>query len=88
VVRHQIPAVYAYRDFAIAGGLMTYGPSETAADRTARNYLGRILQGANPADLPVIQAAKIDLVINLKTAHALNLEIPIPILGLADDVIE
>jgi len=88
VVRHQIPAVYAYRDFAIAGGLMTYGPSVAAADRTAGNYPGRTLQGANPADLPVIQAAKIDLVINLKTAHALNLEIPIPILGLADDVIE
>jgi putative ABC transport system substrate-binding protein len=88
VARYRIPAVYAYRDFAIAGGLMTYGPSVTAADRTAGNYLGRILQGAKPADLPVIQASKIDLVINLKTAHALNLEIPIPILGLADEVLE
>jgi putative ABC transport system substrate-binding protein len=88
VARHRIPAVYAYRDFAVAGGLMTYGPSVNAADRTAGNYLGRILQGANPADLPVIQASKIDLVINLKTARALNLEIPTPILGLADEVIE
>jgi putative ABC transport system substrate-binding protein len=87
VVRHQIPAVYAYRDFAIAGGLMTYGPSVTAADRTAGNYLGRILQGA-PCGSPRYSGSKNRPCDQSEDRARCKLGIPIPILGLADDVIE
>ena len=86
--RHGIPAIYPYRKFAAAGGLMTYGTDLADAYREAGIYAGRILKGAQPADLPVYQAVKVDFVINLKTAKALGIIFPPPLFGRADDVIE
>jgi putative tryptophan/tyrosine transport system substrate-binding protein len=87
-LRHAVPAISSYREFAASGGLMSYGGDFTDTYRLAGVYAGRILRGDKPADLPVQQATKVQLVINMKTAKALSLTFPITLLGRADEAIE
>jgi putative ABC transport system substrate-binding protein len=87
-LRHGVPAIFQYRQFVEAGGLMSYGGDLADNYRLTGVYTGRVLKGENPADLPVMQSTKVQLIINLKTARALGLTVPLSLLGRADEVIE
>jgi putative tryptophan/tyrosine transport system substrate-binding protein len=87
-LRHRVPAIYQYPQFTAAGGLMSYGGNVAESYRLAGVYVGRILKGEKPADLPVQEVTKVELIINLKTAKTLGLTVPLPLLGRADQVIE
>ena len=86
--RRKMPAIYPIREYALAGGLMSYGASVAEAHRIAGSYAGRILGGEKPADLPVQQSTKVELIVNLKVAKGLDLVIPPHVIGRADEVIE
>ena len=86
--RHGVAAIYQYRAFALAGGLMSYSGDIAESHRLAGGYTAQILKGEKPGDLPVQQATKVELIINLKAAKALGLTIPLPLIGRADEVIE
>ena len=87
-VRHEMPAIYQFREFAAAGGLMSYASSETEYYRLVGTYAARVLKGDKPADLPVQRSTKVELFLNLKTAKALGITVPLPLSGRADEVIE
>jgi len=87
-LRYAVPTIFQYREFAAAGGLMSYGSNVLDAFREMGIYTGRVLKGEKPAELPVKQATKVELIINFKTAKALGITIPLPLSGRADEVIE
>ena len=87
-LRHAVPAIYQYRPFVAAGGLISYGSDETEFYRLAGIYAGKILNGEKPADLPVVRSTKVELLINLKTAKALGITVPQSVQSRADEVIE
>jgi putative ABC transport system substrate-binding protein len=88
VARHALPAIFPYREYALAGGLMSYGTSQGYVNHQAGIYTGRILKGEKPADLPVEQAVKIELTLNLRTAKAMGITFPTSLLVRADEAIE
>jgi len=87
-LRHGVPAISQYREFAIAGGLISYGSDNRESYRLAGIYTGHVLKGERPADLPVQQATRLEMYINLRTAKALGITVPLPLFGRADEVIE
>ena len=87
-LRYAMPAIHTVREFVVAGGLMSYAPSLADVYRQVGVYAGRVLKGEKPANLPVQQATRIEFVINLKSAKALGVTVPLPLLGFADEVIE